>query len=274
MRRKNSINAFSMQRHSSQQQNKDHLCVITLKRTPDRLQYFFRRNVQALKKWNVCVIEGIDGDQQKDLFKKSRLISQNIARSWTSGAIGSALSHMHCWRMCTQLDKPLVIAEDDTILSMKMSEYLEKLLIGREDSPSFLLLGWNLDSLLQAELEPGLGLISLFEPAYPEEEEITELVNSTTERRACKLKRCFGLPAYRITPKTAKYLLEKLNPLTSEEISMGRGIPTHYSETLDGILNNQYEKIEAKIVFPPLALALNDQNKSLTRKPRPQNFKN
>ena len=34
------------------------------------------------------------------------------------------------------------------------------------------------DSLLQAELEPGLSLISLFEPAYPKESELKQLVNS------------------------------------------------------------------------------------------------
>ena len=60
------------------------------------------------------------------------------------------------------------------------------------------------DSVLQAELEPGLGLISLFEPAYPEESQLNKLINSPSERRACKLKRCFGLPAYRITPEPLK----------------------------------------------------------------------
>ena len=81
-----------------------------------------------------------------------------------------------------------------------------------------------------------------------------------------RLKRCFGLPAYRIAPETAETLLKLLNPLTTEEIPMGRGIPTHYSETLDGILNNKYEEIKAKIVFPPLALAINNQKESLTRR--------
>ena len=70
-----------------------------------------------------------------------------------------------------------------------------------------------------------------------------------------------------------KYLLKQLNPLVSEPIIMGRGIPTHYSETLDGALNNQYENIDAKIIFPPLALALNNQKESLTRKSKVQNFK-
>ena len=261
-----------MQSNSSQHHTNDHLCVISLKRTPQRLQDFFRRNTQALENWNVHVLEGVDGAQQQELFKKSRLISKNVLNGWSPGAIGSALSHMISWRLCLHLDSPIIVAEDDAILSMKMRQSLQTLLMNRGELPPFLLLGWNLDSLLQAELMPGLGLISLFEPAYPEESEATQLVNCTAERRMCKLKRCFGLPAYRITPGTAKHLLKKLNPLVSEKISMGRGIPTHYSETLDGILNNQYERIGAEITFPPLALALNNQNESLTRKRKPQKF--
>ena len=53
---------------------------------------------------------------------------------------------------------------------------------------------------------------------------------------------------------------------------MGRGIPIHFSETLDGTLNNQYEEMEAEIIFPPLALALNNQDESLTRKRNPKDF--
>ena len=156
-------------------------------------------------------------------------------------------------------------------LSSKLRLNFQIHLQDKSNVPPFLLLGWNLDSLLQAELEPGLGLISLFEPSYPTEIELTELVNSTTERQMCKLKRCFGLPAYRITPETAKHLLEKQST-SQPAYSNGRGIPTHFSETLDGLLNNHYEKIGAQIAFPPLALALNKQEESLTRKNKPQKF--
>ena len=246
--------------------------MISLQRTPQRLKDFFERNSLALEHWDVHVLEGVDGIQQKEVFKQSRLISQNVLRGWSPGAIGSALSHMLSWRLCLQLGKPVVVAEDDAVLSLKIKHDLDNLIQDRADQHPFLLLGWNLDSLLQAELEEGLGLISLFEPAYPNEEQLTQLVNCKTERRPCKLKRCFGLPAYRITPQTAKYLLKQLNPLTSETIAMGRGIPTHFSETLDGVLNNQYEKIGAEIMFPPLALALNNQKESLTRKNNLVNF--
>ena len=250
------------------------LSVITLQRTPKRLKWFLECNNKALESWNVDVIEGIDGVLHKDLFQQSRLVSKNALNRWSAGAIGSALSHMHIWRMCIKVGQPMIIAEDDAILATGLKDSLEDLLQGEHEDPAFLLLGWNMDSVLQAEILTGLGIISLFEEAYPKEDELRRIVNYTTERRICKLKRCFGLPAYRITPRGAKYLLKKLNPLPSEPIIMGRGIPIHYSNTLDGALNNLYEKIEAKVAFPPLALALNDQSKSLTRKHRPHNFGN
>ena len=250
------------------------LSVITLRRTPQRLKWFLECNAKPLESLNLNVIEGVDGALHKDLFRQSRLISKNVLDRWSAGAIGSALSHMQTWRRCIQIGKPMIIAEDDAILATELKDNLEILLRGENEDPSFLLLGWNMDSLLQAEILTGLELISLFEKAYPKEEELKRLVNYRTKRRICKLKRCFGLPAYRITPRAAKYLLKRLNPLLSEPIIMGRGIPTTYSETLDGALNNQYEDIGAKIIFPPLALALNNQSESLTRKSKPQNFEN
>ena len=251
----------------------DQLCVITLRRTPQRLKWFLECNAKALESWNVNVIEGIDGVLHSSLFHQARLVSNDAIRRWSAGAIGSALSHMQSWRKCVDIGQPLIIVEDDAILAVGLKKTLEILLQGEHKNPSLLLLGWNMDSLLQAEIFPGLGIISLFENAYPTEEELKQLVACTTKRRICKLKRCFGLPAYRITPRTAEYLLKELNPLISEAIMMGRGIPIHYSETLDGALNNQYEKIGAEIIFPPLAIALNNQNESLTRKSRPHNFK-
>ena len=266
MLQKSSIDVCSMKGDKTSKQIPDHLCVISLKRTPKRLEEFYRRNKNALQQWKVHVLDGIDGKQHKELFEKSRLISRNVLNGWSPGAIGSALSHMLSWRLCLKLDKPILVAEDDAILATKLDCSLHTLLHERGDQPPFLLLGWNFDSLLQAELEEGLGIISLFEPAYPNESELKKIVNSPTQRKLCKLKRCFGLPLYLITPETAQTLLNQLNPLTAEVISMGRGIPEHYSETLDGLLNNQYEKIGAEIVFPPLAIAINDQKDSLTRK--------
>ena len=92
-----------MQRNRLTQYNQDHICVISLKRTPERLKDFFRRNTRCLENWNIHIIYGVDGNQHEDVFKKSRLIITSVLKSWSPGAIGSALSHMICWRLCLQL---------------------------------------------------------------------------------------------------------------------------------------------------------------------------
>ena len=148
------------------------LSVITLRRTPQRLKWFLECNAKALEGWNVHVIEGFDGVLHKDLFRQSQLISKNVLDRWSAGAIGSALSHMQSWRKCIQIGQPMIIAEDDAVLGTKLKDNLGFLLRGENEDPSFLLLGWNMDSLLQAEILTGLELISLFEKAYPKEEEL------------------------------------------------------------------------------------------------------
>ena len=46
------------------------------------------------------------------------------------------------------------------------------------------LLGWNLDSMLRAELNDQQEMISLFEPAYPSENSLRAIVNSDNSRQS------------------------------------------------------------------------------------------
>ena len=74
--------------------------------------------------------------------------------------------------------------EDDAILAINMKQNLNTIL-EKGVRTSFYFLD-EPDSFLQAEIEPSLGPISLFEPAYPKEEELKQLVNSRAKRRVCK----------------------------------------------------------------------------------------
>ena len=250
------------------------LLVISLKRTPERLRTFFKINEDALVDWEVDVINGIDGIEQEEIVHQSRCVSDSALEQWTKGAIGSALSHLKAWRRCIEINKDVLIAEDDTVLAKNLKYELEKLnIVGGTAKQTYLvLLGWNLDSLLHAELSPGLEMISLFEPTYPDLEKLEAIINSDRERNICNLNQCFGLPAYWITPQIAHTLLNACIPLQAERNRMTRGIPEHYLVTLDGMLTNRYKAINAKITIPPLALAINDQNTSLTRRKNIQNF--
>jgi GR25 family glycosyltransferase involved in LPS biosynthesis len=248
--------------------------VISLKRTPERLSAFYNNNQQALSDWNVEVIDGIDGIEQEQMMCRSRWVSNDAAQTWTRGAIGSGLSHIKAWQRCIERNEAVLVAEDDAVLTENLKSKLEDLKIigAKRKDAKLVLLGWNLDSLLHAELSQGLELISLFEPIYPGLNEIRRIINNKTTRYSCKLNRCFGLPAYWINPNIAKELLQTCKPLKSEKNKMTRGIPEHQLTTLDGMLSNRYHEMKAEIIIPPLTIALNNQETSLTRRKNIQNF--
>ena len=251
------------------------LLVISLKRTPERLETFFSINQQSLSDWDVEVVYGIDGVEQDELMHRSKWITEDVAKTWTRGAIGSALSHIKAWRRCIESNQVNLIVEDDAVLSVNLKSKLKELnILGTNaEDQSLFLLGWNMDSLLQAEISQGLEMISLFEPVYPDLKEIRKIINSRASRRVCNLKRCFGLPAYLVSPNVAQQLSKMCKPLQAEKNGMTRGIPEHYLTTLDGMLTNRYEKIKAQIIVPPLSLATNNQQTSLTRLKDIQNYR-
>ena len=253
---------------------KSTLLVISLKRTPERLQTFYKINEHSLNDWEVDVIEGIDGIEQKKIYNQSRWLSNSAKENWNQGAIGSALSHVKAWYRCIELNRDVLVAEDDAVLAKNLKQVLEELnIIGKgANQTNLVLLGWNLDSLLNAELSTGLTMISLFDPIYPGLKQIQSIINSERKRTVCNLNQCFGLPAYWINPKIAKELIRACKPLQTEKDKMARGIPEHTFITLDGMLINRYRSINAKVTIPPLAIALNIQDTSLTKSPRACNF--
>ena len=78
-----------------------------------------------------------------------------------------------------------------------------------------MLLGWNPDSLLQAELSPGLEMISLFEPIYPELKQIKEIHNSNRERNLCNLNSMLWFTRLLDQSRDRKYTSKNLHAITS-----------------------------------------------------------
>ena len=104
---------------------------------------------------------------------------QNILEGWSPGVIGSALSHMLSWRICLQLGKPIVVAEDDAILAKKMKKNLNTIL--ERGYEPFSTSWMEPDSLLQAEIIPSLGLISLLNPPIPRKKNSKNLLTQSGE---------------------------------------------------------------------------------------------
>ena len=120
------------------------------------------------------------------------------------------------------------------------------------------LLGWNPDSVLQAEFSPGLEMVSLFEPMYPKLEQIEGIINSNREAPSLQLKQMFRLTRLLDQSIDRPRITNACMPLQVEKTRMTRGIPEHVLLTLDGMLTNRYKNINAKMTIPPLAIALNE----------------
>jgi len=236
--------------------------VISLRRTPERLAWF--RHTNAATSALFTVVDAIDGLEMRECLAKSRLISAGARESWTPGALGAALSHLHCWRECMGSGKPMLIVEDDVVLASDWPEQLEQLSERLENSWHIVLLGWNYNSLLRRRDATGIEQISLFEPAYPEAQQIQAILNSKLDRQLLLLRNAFGLPGYLLSPAGAEELIKRVLPLEMRPLNMGRGIPIVDSIGIDGCLNQHYPMLKSWVVDPPLAVALNDPNQSNT----------
>lgn len=236
--------------------------VISLRRTPARWAEFQKHNSNSLQGCELIKVDGVDGIEQLATIHSTKIITKPAREGWTLGALGTALSHMLCWRRCSLGTEPVVILEDDVILASNWQQELHQLIKANQQ---LVLLGWNLDSMLHAELFENQEFISLFEPAYPDISRLKNIVNSKEPRKLRRLRSAFGLPAYCLTPKMAENLLKSVGRLEVVPIELKRGFPTCLSSGIDGLLNNHYWDLKAAIVIPPLALAINNTHKSLTR---------
>ena len=245
------------------------VATISLKRTPERWNVFLERNQLALSNCEVLRIDGVDGSELLETNISTRLITQSAHQCWSPGAVGIGLSHMICWRLCSASQAPLVVLEDDVFLAPDWHEQLKSLL---HPGRGMVLLGWNLDSMLRAEFNGQQEMVSLFEPAYPNEDALRAILNSDETRLCKRLRHTFGLPGYWVAPKMAERLLKTIKSLETLPLRLGRGFPKIETSGIDGLLNLHYREIGAEVVIPPLALSKNDQLTSLTRN-GPNQFK-
>ena len=245
--------------------------VISLRRSMDRREALISRH--ADQPFQCRFVDGIDGQQQWPAISRSRLVHQAWNEGWNRGAIGSALSHRMMWRYCLQIDRPIIVLEDDVVLAPQWFDAVQELFQSLQPDLDLLLLGWNLDSVLQAQLVKGLISTSLFEPSLPSLEQLLGILSSDVPRRACRLHKALGLPGYLVTPVGAKKLLAGLPQLCAEPLKIGRGIPEIPSMTLDAQMNRLYPQMAAFVSYPPLVLAENDPLTSMTRsRCYPNNF--
>ena len=153
--------------------------VINLSHRKDRLDKFKQNNADYI---SYDVLKAVDG--YKVEYKDLRKMGFDTDHDWidpilntplTKGEIGCFLSHWKAWKQCIKLNEPILVLEDDAIITDKFSyDELYKL---RRQGYNFTYLGWK-------EMEESVPIDDKFvKPVYP----------------------YWGL-AYVITPESAKIL--------------------------------------------------------------------
>jgi glycosyl transferase family 25 len=226
--------------------------VISLKRTIQRREEFSKQNARL----SYNFFDAVDGAELtlQDLMHSNK-VAPNLP--YTAGAYGCALSHLALWESAINTNSIVTIAEDDAIFrddfSERATELLEKLPFGWD----IVLWGWNFDSILalnvMSEVSPCVVLCIQEQLRIS----IPQFTTQKTRPTLLPLDKCFGLPAYSISPSGAKKYKALCFPLQNFTVHMPIINQNMANTGIDVALSNIYASTSAHICLPPLVATKN-----------------
>lgn len=232
--------------------------VITLERTPGRLEAFRRNNAPHK---HIVSFEAVDGLADEVASRLSRLKAATGLK-YSAGAFGAALSHEALWLRTVASDAPITVCEDDAVLHADFAAESAKVLAFLGEDWEFVLWGWNFDAPLVAELHP------LLCPTVMSFDQASLRLNWAGYVRAAvmptvlRLRSVFGIPCYSISPRGARKFLSRCFPLKSFDWTipfLNRRVANY---GIDVAMCPAYQDTASFACFPPLAVTENDQTTS------------
>ena len=228
--------------------------LITLARTPERLEAFRRDNPTFT---DVRVFEAIDGLR----LDRAVLIAQKIldpALQYSVGALGCAMSHLTIWTNALQEGQGCTVFEDDAVISESFDEKSTDLLATLPEDWDLVLWGYNTDAHLTfRNAETGFYCTSRFDHQnllkYKE-----DFRKKSGQSLLFGLLRAHGLIGYSISPGGISKMLAHVLPLRPMQ-TFYPGLEKNKENTgIDDMMAACYDKMQAWVAFPPLVLAKND----------------
>lgn len=228
--------------------------VISLKRTPHRLDSFIQNNPNI----DFEIFEAIDS-QNINLANISRNIFPENS-NYRIGAIGNALSHVSLWARAVQSNEVMTICEDDAFFHRDFIHESKKLVNSIGDDFDFIAWGWNYSSTLWASPLPFLSPCKI---EFSEESmrlNLESYLSTAINPIPLRLHNSCGTIAYTITPSGAQKFIRNLLPLKNEvEITVPNMAIIKITPTaLDMAIGEAYTKSISYVSFPPLVLTKNE----------------
>lgn len=231
--------------------------VISLSRTPERLENFRRLNSHLS---NFSRYPAVDGQLTDKSTYPLRLASD---LRYSPGAVGCALSHINLWAECERLGKPITILEDDAVTHVGFDGLSEKLVQKLPKNWDLVIWGWNFDCPLNYDLLPGVTPAQAYFLGDKLGEKLDRYQELSLDSTLYRINYCFGTPGYAVSPTGAARLRQQLLPVRNFRMKT-----VHFEADNGGIdvaLNSVYQKLNSYVCVPPLLLTPNDHSISTTR---------
>ncbi len=233
--------------------------VISLQRTPERLQQFY--DINAHLGLPIEVFRAIDGLQlDRDELVQSGLISTGL--EWRPGALGAALSNRLLWLRAADTGRPVCIFEDDIYLRNDFADKALELLGSLPPDWDIIHFGYNTDSVFDAEVLPGCSTLGHFSVPMPSVADCRRFVKATGPVIPLRLHNSFGNCAYAVSPSGGKKLVDGCFPLTVREVFIPAYPAYQIPHSKDVVMNGLYRDMSAYICLPPIVMPLNDKTTS------------
>jgi glycosyl transferase, family 25 len=223
--------------------------VLNLKRSEMRRESFKTTNVHL----EYSFYEAVDG---------SKLEQQEIAEHFSDflpfpsrGAYGAALSHLKMWELVIEKGMPMTVAEDDAIFRDDFHAMSEAMLSRLPSNWDIVLWGWNFDSILSINTMAAPMVVSSDQDVMRANARVFQ--SERTEPAILKLDKCFGLPAYTISPKGARLFKRSCFPMKNFRLKFPTVSDEYPNTGIDIAMNRVYSSSHSYVSFPPLVITKN-----------------
>lgn len=236
--------------------------VINLERSTERRSDFIRNNIGL----DYEFVPAVDGAllAEEDLRNEQHFI--HPLRFPSKGAYGLALTNLSLWNKAIEDNAPLTIAEDDAIFRGDFSERASDMVRQLPADWDFILWGWNFDSILSLSAMPGVSPAVVLFSQQDLRKNIDRFRTARTSSHPFRLDKCFGTPAYTISPRGADNFRRLCFPMRNFEVFfpvLNRKIP---NTGIDISMNRIYSQTNSFVSFPPLVATRNEHAISTIRK--------
>lgn len=236
--------------------------VISLARTPERLERFHRVNQHVP---DIIHAPGIDG---KAMNRQDAIQAGLLAEDcqFTAGAVGSGLTHVALWGTIAQSGEAANIFEDDAFLCQNFEQKSRQIIDQLPEDWEIILWGQNSDAPLHYEVLPGQTDCFAHFSQDDVRRGIDDFRSQTVDTLPFRLKQAFGICGYALSPRGAVSLMKRCLPMSTMPIhypSLGNRVLM--SSSIDHIMNRHYADMKAYCCVPPLVLTDNMTSRSLNR---------